>query len=344
MHFKAIRSVSEMEALSGEWNSLLDKSASHVPFLRNDYLTSWFRNLGGGEWDSGELFTVTASGDDHSLVGIAPMFFTRNLDGKPALMLLGSIEISDYLDVIASKDDLEPFIDGLLDFLERGDVPGWELLDWYNLLDSSPTLPALEKAANRRGCKYQLQPLQHCPFIPLPNDWETYLGGIDKKQRHEIRRKLRRADASEAPVNWYIVEDENSLDDEIDTLFALMETDPEKKQFLTPKMRLQMREIIHNAFRNGWLQLAVTTVDGKKAAAYLNFDYENRIWVYNSGFDPEYRDLSLGWVLLSYLIQWSIEHGREEFDFMRGDELYKYRFGGIDRRVVRATLSRNHEA
>jgi len=52
------------------------------------------------------------------------------------------------------------------------------------------------------------------------------------------------------------------------------------------------------------------------------------IWVYNSGINFEYSAYSPGWVLLAYLLQWANENHRERFDFMRGNEDYKYRFGG----------------
>jgi CelD/BcsL family acetyltransferase involved in cellulose biosynthesis len=45
-------------------------------------------------------------------------------------------------------------------------------------------------------------------------------------------------------------------------------------------------------------------------------------------------------VLLAYLIEWAAENGIREFDFMRGDEPYKYKFGGIDRHVYRVTVER----
>jgi CelD/BcsL family acetyltransferase involved in cellulose biosynthesis len=84
--------------------------------------------------------------------------------------------------------------------------------------------------------------------------------------------------------------------------------------------------------------LAFLEEDGHKAAGYVNFDYLNRIWVYNSGLNLDFVDISPGWVLLGHLLKWANENGRSEFDFMRGDEEYKYRFGAIDRSVVRATL------
>ena len=141
------------------------------------------------------------------LVGIAPLFLTKNRDGEPALMLIGSIEISDYLDVIARPEDAPAFMEALLEHLAGDNTPGLHLLDWYNLLESSPTLPALQAAAEKLGWSYSQQPLQHCPYIPLPGDWEKYICGIDKKQRHEIRRKMRRSDEYYLPVRWYITQD-----------------------------------------------------------------------------------------------------------------------------------------
>ena len=341
MHFNVIRTLAEMEALADEWNVLLENSASHVPFLRYDYLTTWWNTLGGGEWQQAELFVVTATREPGGpLTGIAPLFFTQNREGEPALMLMGSIEISDYLDVIARPEDLAQFLEELFDFLSGPEAPGWHLLDWDNLLESSPTLAILEEISRRRGCGFSIQPLQHCPYIPLPADWETYLNGLDKKQRHEIRRKMRRAEEFEKPVRWYIVQEKGGMDGEIEALFSLMAQDPDKDKFLTELMRKQMKAAMQAAFQAGWLQLAFIEVGGDKAAAYLNFDYQDHIWVYNSGLDPRFRELSLGWVLLGYLIQWAIERGRLAFDFMRGDEDYKYRFGAQDRRVVRAIVTR----
>jgi CelD/BcsL family acetyltransferase involved in cellulose biosynthesis len=199
---------------------------------------------------------------------------------------------------------------------------------------------ALKTAAEKRGWQYTQELLQHCPYIRLPGDWEQYIGGIDKKQRHEIRRKMRRAEEQEIPVSWYIAENGAQLEKEVEGFLDLMACDPDKAKFLTPAMRSQMHTIAQAAHKAGWLQLAFIEVNGEKAAAYLNFDYMNHIWVYNSGLGFRFTGLSLGWVLLSHLLQWANENKRESFDFMRGDEQYKYRFGAIDRRVIRAVVRR----
>ncbi|MBN1306237.1 MAG: GNAT family N-acetyltransferase [Anaerolineales bacterium] len=339
MDFKIYTDFSKLRGKTEEWNTLLSESVTNSPFLRFEFLLPWWETLGGGEWSTGQLHLVTAD-QDGQLVGIAPLFLTHNRDGQPALMLLGSIEISDYLDLVVRPKDLDAFVEGLLDALAADDSAAWSVLDLYNLLQESVTICALKKAAEKRNWVFSQQRLQPAPYIPLPGDFEAYLAGIDKKQRHEIRRKMRRAKAHEKPVRWYIVKDGDTLEAEIEAFLDLMSKDPQKAVFLTDVMRSHLKTSVRAAFEAGWLQLAFLEVDGVKAAASLNLDYDNRILAYNSGFDPEYLDLSVGWVLLGYILQWANEQGRSEFDFMRGDEQYKYRFGAIDRFVTRVSISR----
>lgn len=341
MQIEIIKTSEQLDKLSDEWNQLLSCcSASHVPFLRHEYISTWWKTLGGGEWQQGELFTLVGRNENGDMLGIAPMFFSTNKDNQKALLLLGSIEISDYLDLIVSEDQLGGFVDAIFNRLETDSAIQWQALDFYNIPESSPTLKTIEAAAKQRGWRYSQESLQPCPYIPLPGDWENYLANIDKKQRHEIRRKMRRAENYELPVRWYFVEDESILDQEIDEFLELMAQDPEKDKFLTQIMRSQMRSAIHAAFKTGWLQLAFLEIDGQKIAGYLNFDYDDHIWVYNSGMRFEYREISPGWVLLGYLLKWANDNQRKSFDFMRGDEDYKYKFGAIDRYVVRALVHR----
>jgi len=348
MQIQILTDFEQTLPMASEWNDLLACcSASHVPFLRHEYLQAWWQGRGGGEWADGELLLVTGRDEaSGALVGIAPLFFTRNRDGLPALMLVGSIEISDYLDLVVQTERLPEFVAGLFDCISGPQAPGgvpipaWQALDLYNLPEGSPTLAAVEQEATRRGWRHTQEQLQPCPHIQLPGDWETYLNGIDKKQRHEIRRKMRRAEESEQQVRWYIAQDEAGLDGEMEAFLALMAFDPEKESFLTPAMRQQMHQIAHAAFQGGWLQLAFLEVNGQKAAGYLNFDYAGHIWVYNSGLDFNFREFSPGWVLLGHLLKWANENQRQSFDFMRGDEDYKYRFGGVNRYVYRALIQK----
>ncbi len=334
MDFTVHKDFSSFNAAT--WNALLAESISDVPFLRYEYLNQWWETRGGGEWEEPELLLLSAS-ENGRLIGIAPLFRAQ-YDGAQCLMLVGSIEISDYLDLIVRAEDLTRFLSALLDFLASSQAGSWSALDWYNLPDASPTLAALKAESERRGWAHAQEVYHPTPTIALNGSYEAYLATIEKKQRHEIRRKLRRAE--ERGARWYLVDEGADIQREIEALFKLMEDDTGKSEFLRPAMRAQMSACVRSAHENGWLWLAFLEIEGVKAAASLNFDYRNRIWGYNSGVDHRFLELSPGWVLLAYTLQWAAEHGRAEFDFMRGDEEYKYRFGAFNRYVMRAKVNR----
>ncbi len=337
LSYEIITEIPQWDELKTEWNNLLDNSQTHVPFLRHEFLREWWDTRGGGEWETGDLLVITAR-DGDQLVGIAPLFLNHCKTGKLSLMFIGSFEIVDYLDFIVRPEYLEMFLRGLFTLLGTPDVPQWDQLDLYNILHESPSLPALEKVSAEFGWGYHSEVLQKSPRIFLPGDWETYLAGIDKKQRHEIRRKMRRAESGPVPVAWYVLTDQAKLEEDTQAFLDLMAQDEEKARFLTQRMREQMANTIRCAYDTGCLHLAFLTVDGVKAAAYLSFDYINHLWVYNSGINNSLVEYSPGWVLLGYLLKWANENGYTEFDFMRGDEEYKYRFGAVDRYVCRAVI------
>jgi hypothetical protein len=180
MDFNLHRDFSSLDAAT--WNALLVESITDVPFLRYEYLSNWWRTRGGGEWVEADLALVTAQ-EHGRLIGVAPLFLAQ-YDGAPALMLAGSIEISDYLDLIVRKPDLARFLNGLMNYLASPGPATWSRFDWYNLPDSSPTLAALQSAAEARGWKYVQETYRPTPTIALNGGYEAYLASIEKKQRH----------------------------------------------------------------------------------------------------------------------------------------------------------------
>jgi CelD/BcsL family acetyltransferase involved in cellulose biosynthesis len=321
-----------------EWNALLNQSITDTPFLRHEYQSAWWQHRGGGEWKNAQLLLVSAREGD-ALVGIAPLFIAE-YENQPTLLLNGSIEISDYLDVIVRKDDHAKFLTGLLDFLASTLPDNWSALDWYNLPDTSPTLAALQTEAAARGWTHLEEIYRPTPRIALNGSFDDYLAKIDKKQRHEIRRKMRRAAESELNVRFVLVDKSADIEPELNTFFDLMVHDPNKANFLHPAMREQMTAVLRAAHEHGYLWLGFFEINGVKTAASLNFDYGNKLWGYNSGVSREHMELSPGWVLLGHTIQWCCENNRSEFDFMRGDEDYKYRFGGVNQYVMRSRLTK----
>jgi len=322
------------EALSGEWNDLLRRSPADTIFLTLEYQRVWWRHLGEGE------LLILAARDDGELIGIAPLFATENSQGQRVLATVGCVEVSDYLDFIVARGREDEVYPALVDYLAGG-RGGWDTLDLCNIHQDSPTLTLLPALAEARGWTVEMARDDVCPIVHLPATWEEYLQMLDKKQRHEIRRKLRRVEA-QPEAHWYIAGPECDLATEVEDFMDLMAAGtPDKAEFLTPRMRTFFRQLARVTYDANWLQLAFLEIGDRKAAAYLNFVYDNRVLVYNSGLDwRTFPKLGAGIVLTAYCIRHAIERGRELFDFMQGDERYKYQFGGQDVEVRRLIVRR----
>ena len=318
------------------WNSLLERSRTNVPFLTWEWQSTWWKHLG-----EGELALLAVDSDAGEWVGIAPLCRVRDSNGDGVYRWVGCVDVSDYLDVVVLPGHEETAYTAILDYLLDPDTPRWSAVDLCSIPQASPTLEWLPRLAQERGLFVSSEVQEVCPVIPLPRSFDEYLASVDKKQRHEIRRKLGRAER-EAITRWSVARDD--LDSALDMFIALhAKSAPDKNEFMTDRMQAFFRAISHTFQQQGWLQLVTLEMDGRPAASMLNFDYGADIMVYNSGYDPqEHAWLSPGIVLLAECIRHAIELGRSRFDFLRGGEEYKYRFGAQKTTVHRLLISREH--
>jgi CelD/BcsL family acetyltransferase involved in cellulose biosynthesis len=278
--------------------------------------------------------------DDGRLVGIAPFFRTQSDDGRSLLNIVGCRDVSDYLDVIIESGQEPAVYEALLEYL-GGQAAPWDVVDFCNIPQDSLTFVRLRELAEARGYQTLVEVEDVCPIVPLPSTWDDYLMSLDKKQRHEVRRKLRRAD-DEADTRFVIIGPDHYLKAEMQTFIRLhQQSTPEKDRFMDPRMQGFFFDVAQVLQARGWLQLAFLEMDGAKAATLLNFDYGDAILVYNSGYDPgKFAHLSPGWVMTARSIEHAIALGRSKFDFLRGDEDYKYRFGAQDTEVRRLLIAK----
>lgn len=326
--------------LADEWNELLAHSRFDTIFMTYEWQTTWWQQLG-----TGELWIVAfREPTDGTLVGIAPLFLahmdTERKRNAAVFHVVGCTEVSDYIDVIVRKGHEERIYRSLCDWLQSDQAPPWDVFDLCNLPEDSLSYTLLPTIAAEHGMETEVRQEDLAPYIPLPRRYEDYLAHlVDKKQRHEIRRKQRRVER-EADVQFYLVGPEQDLQEELTDFIALQQmSHPDKEEFMTPQMQRFFRALARRMFDADWLRLAFLTLDGRKAATLFAFEYKGSMLLYNSGFDPgDVAAYSPGWVLLAYMIQYSIAIGMRVFDFLQGDEEYKYRFGSQDYRVMRMLM------
>lgn len=339
MNLKIFTDDSGFAALRQEWNALLARSRFNNLFLTWEWQTTWWRCLGVGD------LYLLAWYDDDRLVAIAPLYLIQEDDGLRCFHLVGCIEVSDYLDLIIETGYEDLVYGALLDWLTGAATPGWDKIHLCNLPEVSLVHRRLPELAASRGLAAVTSLEDVCPVILLPATFEAYLQEkLNKKQRHEVRRKLRRME-EEAVARWYVVDGASDLAQEIDAFIHLHRLSKEEKHsFMTLEMETFFREAIQVMHQAGWLYLAFIEVNDAKAAAMLGFVHDDRLLVYNSGYDPaSYAELSPGIVLTTFIIEDAIQRGLHVFDFLQGNEVYKYRFGAQDTAVYSTTIRRTQE-
>lgn len=327
--------MSGFDLLAQEWDDLLQRSVNAPFFMRYIYQRTWWQYLGNGD-----LLLIATRTDEGRLVGLAPLYGGINGAGQRQLSFVGCVDVSDYLDLLVDRDYVEPVYGSLLDCLSDPEI-GWDKLYLCSLPHNSMTHTRLAEAVRARGWQAEVCQQDVCPVITLPGDWETYLAGIDKKQRHEIRRKIRKIE-TEADTRWYTVDSTEGLAEAVDDFIELhQKSTRDKEGFWNESLVQFFKALAVELAQLGWLKLYFIEVNGVKAAAMLGFDYNNEFLLYNSGFDPEqFAQLSPGNVLTAYTIQDAIRLGRSRYDFLRGDEVYKFRFGAVAEPVYDLVITR----
>lgn len=345
MDLTLYRDENGFETLKGEWNDLLHRSRFDTIFLTWEWQTTWWRHLGA---QRGPLYLLAAR-QAGRLVGILPFYSTEDA-AEQVLNVVGCIEVADYLDLIVEAGQEEAVYEAFLAWLAGTDAPSWRVIDLCN--QPAPSLAHSRLAEMAVAAGYAVDVVQEdvCPIIALPapgesdgaDGWEIYLGRLDKKERHEIRRKLRRIEREAPDATLRFVSAGDDLTADMDRFIMLHRfSRADKHAFMTDEMQAFFRALAAALAMHGWLQLSFLEIAGQSVATYLCFDYNNQILVYNSGYDPAaVPQLSPGWVLLSQLIQHAIRLGRTHFDFLQGNEDYKYRFGGSDTAVYRTLIRR----
>lgn len=320
----ALRRLDSFDSIEADWQALLPQCSCDTIFLTSDWQQLWWRNCG-----EGELHLLAIQVDDE-VVGIAPLLREGNRWG-----FAGGVEVADFLDVIASPRHRECVASALLDYLQRfgGDA------EFRNLRPDSLGATLLLDEARRRGIAATIEQEDVSPRVELPSDWEAYLQGLTKKDRHELRRKMRRL-VSSGDVRHYVANDPNTRKRDVDDFIRLHRLSaPEKASFMTPAMAGFFHAVVDEFAPRGLLRLYFLEIDGVRVATTVLFDYGGEFLLYNSGYDPATAHLSTGLLLKAFCLRDAIDEGRRAFDFLQGDEPYKYDLGARDVPILRLRLA-----
>ena len=263
------------------------------------------------------LFAVR---DKNRLIGIAPLL----VEGKEA-RFIGDPDVCDYQDFIVAPGRGQPFFETLINHLRQ---QGILRIDLNSVRSDSKVITEFVAVARNLACEISCNAEDVTLELDLPGTWDEFLASLSGKQRHEVRRKLRRLDEA-GEIKFRLVEDVKAVVDEMETflaLFGLSRSD--KATFMTSQMAIYFRSLAEEMAKENLLKLFFLDIDGTHTAAVMCFDYNSTIYLYNNGYDGKFSSLSVGLISKVLGIKESILRGRKKYDFLKGTEEYKHRLGG----------------
>jgi hypothetical protein len=360
------------------WDRLFAATALATPFSAWTMHRAWWDAYAATAHE--QYLAVTARGDHpadpDALRGIVPFMHRHEVEPTDAAthtalraghaegthvdpdakaVFFGASYHADYATILADPSDLDAVADAAVETLAgppdaSHGTEEWDVVDLRRLRDGDPALGALERAFRRRatseGWQVHLEQEDVCPVLTFEDgDFEAYLSTLDKKARHEIRRKIRRAEAAGTLTFQLLPPTSETVDAFIELhqrrwgsegLFPETEGGTRSRRFLHRVAELAAAD----GPTRTTAQFGLLSLDGTPVFSTVGFDDGHTCYFYNAGMDPAARELSPGVTGTAAYLRDRLEAGRRRFDFLRGDEPYKYEWGAVDEPIHRLLVTR----
>ncbi len=313
-------------SLTSYWTNPRSNLRWDSVFILPAWLEVWWQTFGSGA----ELYLCSVR-QGEKVIGIAPL----SIKGETA-SIIGSTNVCDYLDFIVASGTEREFFTVLLDDLRQ---KGINSLDLRPLRPNSTVLNDLVGITQDRKYDALCHEEGVSVEIDLPATWEEYLAILNKKQRHEVKRKLRRLWEA-GNVEYRCVEVSQEIGNYTDIFLKLFSLSREEKaNFMTAQMELFFRSLAKAMADIGLLRFGILKLNTVPVSMTMCFDYNDSMYLYNSAYDPNYSYLSVGLLAKVLCIKESIQRGRKKFDFLSGGEPYKHHIGGREIPLYRCQIA-----
>lgn len=303
--FKAFSGIRENPQTPLEWHCLFA-----LPF--------WLKTVGRHLGEIGDPLVLGIFRDDQP-IGLAPLAVKASM-----VHFMGNPDVCDYQDMFTAPGSSLDVVRTIIGFLKK---EGLNTMDLGTLRPDAKMLNALQRLAEDGEIRIGMTPEESSYETALPDTWEAYLGQLNGKQRHEVRRKIRRLETA-GSVGFQLAGKENQAEFTETFLTLFRKNRQDKAAFMSDKMAGYFIDLIQGLAHRQMLRLFVLTVDQQPAATALCFDYDGVRYLYNSGYDAHYNDLSVGVLCNVLSIRHAIETGCRRYDLLKGAEIYKKRIGG----------------
>lgn len=327
---RAITRTKDLAEKKEAWNGLLFRSPQNSPFLTHEWINTWWACFG-----QDAALRILAFRNEDGLKGLAPLMVK---DGT--LQFTAGREVTDVCDFICEEGLQRKFAESFYDFLAEHSEE-FNTVKLTNIPASSSIPALLSRIAPEYGFSYFYKETEVTPVIHLPTCFDEYMNHLDRKKRHEIRRKAKKTE-SLSGLKMRRITQPPELRDHMSQFMALhRQGSPQKADFWKKEGMPEFFMTLTDRFSQmKWVELFALFRKDQMLSALLNFIYAGRLYFYNSAFDRNYSDYSPGSYLFYRRLKDAVAEGLETADFLRGGEKYKYDFGAQEAKIGSVTLQR----
>jgi CelD/BcsL family acetyltransferase involved in cellulose biosynthesis len=337
-----VDSEARFAQLANEWNRVHELAGAASPVNAWAWLFEWWRAYGAGR----RLNILTARADG-KLCAVLPLYVeTQRALGMPVrvarLLGCGGDTYPDDLGPIFDPAHEAEAADALA--AETFGATAWDVLLLEDMDSKAPFGAFAEAFAARRGLRTLRAPAQPIVYIDLPATWEGYLSQLSRNRRSKVRSQRKKLHTL-TKARFFVWDDPATIDAGFDRLAELHhkrwdEAGEESTSFRSREYLGFHRAVMRMALLRGALRLYALEINGEVAAMLYALRFRRGIFLVQAGFDPAWRELRAGLVLLGHAIQHAVEEGNEIFDFLRGTHSYKDHFASSLRHTETVTVSK----
>lgn len=338
LHFECLTSPHALTQLRDVWESMNVAN----PFMDWRWLSSWWNSYGEGH----SLYLVIGYQESQVRI-IAPWYVSNSLARGKEVRFLGSGRAcSDYMSLIQHPSNDAAFnhlaIRGLAAFVANDGR--WDIMDFDGISVDNESMNRFCDCLQQQQIETRTEVGLNTWRLNVPESWDTYLGGCQKKIRQKLRRVLR---DGEDRARFHLCNDTADLKHYFDQLVELHKLRRNELVgndgcFDCDQFAPFLYGTVEQFFASNQLWLGQLDIDGVAAASCLALECEDAIYYYQTGANPEFKSMQPGWLLNANVIQHAIDRKLRYVDYLRGDEPYKARLSAEPIAQHRVQAVANH--
>jgi CelD/BcsL family acetyltransferase involved in cellulose biosynthesis len=331
---ETMQSLDGFMALEPEWREL-EQRIQQLPFVSFDWTAAWWAHLRSARATiKDELCLITFRASDGRLVGVAPMMVTFRPSAGPLsmrqLQFIGAdTNVTELRCIAAASTDLTAIYASLVSYLQKNTIA----YDWMKLTGiphDTSLLAHVKAVSGKAGWSREVTNF----YLELKPTWAEFKGGLSRNMKESLRKSYNAPKRDGLEFEFVVVSEGSELDAGIAEFLRLHRKRARMPDavahpdvFRTASSQQFLCDICERFSRRNKMRVFQLKHLGAVIATRIGFVISDSLYLYYSGYDPEFSKYSAMTRTVAETIKYAIENGFRTVNLSTGRDLSKERWG-----------------